>query len=299
MNRIRKLATLSRSQSVIEGAGVRLHRAVGIGDEYQFDPFLLLDDIHSADPADYLLGFPWHPHRGIETVTYVLNGTVEHGDSIGNRGAINSGDVQWMTAGNGIIHQEMPKRTPGVFRGLQLWVNLPRTHKMMEPRYRGLAAAEIPACELPDGTLVRVLAGRFGDCEGPARDLVRAPTYFDLTLPPGQTFTHPFPSGHTVFAYVLEGSGAFGDESAVAHRNVALFGDGELFRAESGPEGLRFFLFSGEPLREPIAWRGPIVMNTEEELYTAFQELDEGSFIKSKEQEGADGATHGKGFYRR
>lgn len=280
MSTLRKVATLSRSTPVLEGAGVRLHRAVGNGDEYEFDPFLLLDDIHSSNPSDYIAGFPWHPHRGIETVTYVLRGTVEHGDSIGNRGAINSGDVQWMTAGSGIVHQEMPQRFSGDFRGLQLWVNLPASHKMMAPRYRGLTADEIPACTAENGTVVRVIAGSYGGCVGPAKDLIRSPTYFDIELQPGEVFTHPFPRGHTVFAYVLDGKGAFGEGTPVAYENVCLFGDGEIFRAEAGSDILRFFLFSGEPLREPIAWRGPIVMNTAEELYTAFEELREGTFIK-------------------
>lgn len=280
MSRYRRISGLKRPTPVLEGAGVRLHRAVGTGDEYEFDPFLLLDDIHSDNPADYLAGFPWHPHRGIETVTYVLRGTVEHGDSIGNRGAINSGDVQWMTAGSGIVHQEMPQRFSGDFRGLQLWVNLPATHKMMNPRYRGIVADEIPKCVEESGTVVRLLAGSYGECTGPAKDLVRSPTYFDVTLPPGEVFSHPFPADHTVFAYVLEGNGAFGEDTPVGYETVALFGEGEVFRAEAGADALRFFLFSGEPLREPIAWRGPIVMNTEEELYVAFEELREGTFIK-------------------
>lgn len=282
MASIREVARQHRSRPTLEGAGVHLKRAIGWGDPYEFDPFLLLDDIHSSKPEDYTAGFPWHPHRGIETVTYVLDGVVEHGDSIGNRGAIRSGDVQWMTAGSGIVHQEMPQAMRGDFRGLQLWVNLPRSHKMMGPRYRGIEAAEIPACRLPNGTVVKVVAGRFGEYEGPAGDLVREPVYLDVTLPAGCEFTHAVPAHHTCFAYVLEGAGTLGAESAVSAETVALLGPGEAVVARAGAErGLRFLLFSGEPLAEPIAWRGPIVMNTQEELDVAFREYRDGTFLKT------------------
>ena len=279
MTAIREVKKLYTSRPTREGAGVRLKRAVGWGDPHEFDPFLLLDDIHSEDSADYAAGFPWHPHRGIETVTYVLDGVVEHGDSIGNQGAIRSGDVQWMTAGSGIIHQEMPQPMRGDFRGLQLWVNLPSSHKMMGPRYRGIEAAEIPACRLADGAVVRVVAGRFGECQGPAGELIREPVYLDVTLPAGREFRHGLPPNHTVFAYVLTGSGSMG-RGGVSAENVILLGPGEETDTRAGDGGLRFLLFSGEPLREPIAWRGPIVMNTEEELDLAFHEYRNGTFIK-------------------
>ena len=283
MDTIREVATLHRSRPTLEGAGVHLKRAIGWGDPHEFDPFLMLDDIHSSNPADYTAGFPWHPHRGIETVTYVLDGVVEHGDSIGNRGAIRSGDVQWMTAGSGIIHQEMPQAMRGDFRGLQLWVNLPRSHKMMVPRYRGIEAAEIPACRLGDGTVVKVVAGCFGDCEGPAGDLIREPQYLDVSVPGGVEFTHAVPVHHTCFAYVLTGAGVMGPGpgTAVSAENVALLARGEVVAARAGKEGLRFLLFSGEPLKEPIAWRGPIVMNTDRELDVAFREYQEGTFLKA------------------
>lgn len=282
MEKFRKVVSLTRAQRVTEGAGVKLNRAVGFGDEYEYDPFLLLDDIHSTEPSDYLAGFPWHPHRGIETVTYLLRGAVEHGDSIGNGGVIETGEVQWMTAGSGIVHQEMPRLTHGEFRGIQLWVNLPAIHKMMKPRYRGIAAADLPVVTNGDGVEVRVIAGVYGDSIGPAQELVRDPTYLDVTLAPGAVFTHPFADGHTVFAYVLEGNGAFGDDHPAGYGNVALFDrEGGAFHAEASEDPFRFLVFSGDPLREPIAWRGPIVMNTQEELLTAFRELEKGNFIKS------------------
>jgi quercetin 2,3-dioxygenase len=282
MKEMREVKKLYGSKPTREGAGVRLKRAIGWGDPYEFDPFLLLDDIHSSNPDDYVAGFPWHPHRGIETVTYVLEGVVEHGDSIGNRGAIRSGDVQWMTAGSGIVHQEMPQPMKGDFRGLQLWVNLPRSHKMMRPRYRGIEAGEIPACTLPDGTVVKVVAGRFGDCEGPAGDLVRAPEYLDVEVPSGREFTHRVPAQHTCFAYVLTGEGTVGGGhgTPVSAENVVLLGPGEGIAVRAAGRGLHFLLVWGEPLHEPIAWRGPIVMNTDEELDVAFREYRDGTFIK-------------------
>lgn len=277
---LREVVFTGRSHLVSEGAGVLLHRAVGFGDEYEFDPFLLLDDIHSADPADYTPGFPWHPHRGIETVTYVLNGSVEHGDSMGNEGVIASGDIQWMTAGSGVVHQEMPKITPGVFRGLQLWVNLPASGKMTPPRYRSIEAASVPSAPLEGGGEVKIIAGNYAGLEGPAREIVRRPVYLDVILPPGGSFFHDAPPGHTVFAYVLYGSGTMGGSWPVSHANVVLFGKEGRVEVSASDGGMRFLLFSGEPLKEPIAWRGPIVMNTEAELLTAFDELERGSFLK-------------------
>jgi redox-sensitive bicupin YhaK (pirin superfamily) len=264
----------------MEGAGVRLKRAFGFQEVGQFDPFLLLDDFHSDNPADYLAGFPWHPHRGIETVTYVIHGLVEHGDSLGNRGSIESGDIQWMTAGGGIVHQEMPKGKDGLNWGLQLWVNLPAARKMMEPRYQDIAAAEIPVHEGPDGVKVRVIAGRFGELEGPVRDIICEPEYLDVSVPPSGSFVHPVPPGHTVFAYVLEGQGRFADETLSAEHLVR-FGDGDQVQASADAGGFRFILVSGKPIGEPVAWRGPIVMNTQEELNRAFREYADGTFIKS------------------
>ena len=284
MTQYRNPALIFPSQPTREGAGVHLRRGVG-HDRHLielFDPFLLLDDIHSTNPEDYLAGFPWHPHRGIETVTYVLRGEVDHGDSLGNRGAIGSGDVQWMTAGSGIVHQEMPQRWDGDLRGLQLWVNLPASHKMMSPRYRDVGADTIPSCRLDGEAEVKVIAGRCNGCEGPVTDLVRSPEVLDVTVPAAGSFTHPAVASHTVFAYVLEGAATFapGDPRTVTADHVVLFGAGDSVEAAPGEDGVRFLLFCGEPLREPVAWRGPIVMNTEAELDQAFREYREGTFIK-------------------
>ncbi|UCF29970.1 MAG: pirin family protein [bacterium] len=271
------------SRPTLEGAGVRLRRAFGYYEVPQFDPFLLLDDIHSLDPEDYTAGFPWHPHRGIETVTYVIHGEVEHGDSIGNRGDIRDGDVQWMTAGSGIIHQEMPHRIEGDMRGLQLWVNLPASHKMMEPRYRDVPAETIPAVTLEDGTVIKVIAGRYDGTEGPVKDIVRSPEYLDVSVPPHTSFTRSTEPGHTVFAYVLDGEASFGPGGTdpAGPDSVVLFGKGDRVAVRASGKGVRFLLISGEPLGEPVAWRGPIVMNSQEELDLAFREYREGTFIKS------------------
>jgi redox-sensitive bicupin YhaK (pirin superfamily) len=274
----RTIEAVFPSKPTLEGAGVHLKRGVGFGDVPRFDPFLLLDDFHSAHPNDYTAGFPWHPHRGIETVTYMLRGVVEHGDSMGNRGTIYSGDVQWMTAGSGIIHQEMPKAFEGDMRGFQLWVNLPRAHKMMAPRYRGLESHKIPTAHLDDGTAVLVISGEYRGVQGPLRDIVRAPEYFHVKLPGGGVFTHTLPAGHTAFAYTVSGVVSIGDES-VAADNVVLLTRGERI-AVTTETGGEFLLFTGEPLNEPVAWRGPIVMNTEEELDVAFRQYSEGTFIR-------------------
>ncbi len=284
MNAVRDPDLIFPSQPTLEGAGVRLRRGVGHDRSLieRFDPFLLLDDIHSTDADDYVAGFPWHPHRGIETVTYVIRGEVDHGDSIGNRGAIGSGDVQWMTAGSGIVHQEMPQRYPGDMRGLQLWVNLPASHKMMSPRYRDVPAATIPECRLDNGTTIKVVAGRVNGCEGPVADIVRSPEYFDVSVPARGSFTHPTVGSHTVFAYILEGGGTFspGSRNPTGENHVVLYGPGESVSVHGGDTGVRFLLFAGEPLREPVAWRGPIVMNTQAELDLAFREYRDGTFIK-------------------
>ena len=278
---IREPVKVWSSVPTMEGAGVRLKRAFGYDEMPRLDPFLLLDDIHSRDPEDYTAGFPWHPHRGIETVTYVLHGDVQHGDSIGNRGAIADGDVQWMTAGSGIVHQEMPQPTGGDMRGLQLWLNLPASRKMMDPRYRDIKSATIPVVTEP-GITVRVIAGDYHGESGPMEDLVQDPTYLDVTLSPGSLFDHRFDAGHTVFAYTLSGKGRFSTKNSepVGEECVVLYGPGDSVEITAGENGLRFLLISGQPIGEPVAWRGPIVMNTEEELHEAFREYRDGTFIK-------------------
>jgi quercetin 2,3-dioxygenase len=299
---IRKIARVSKSQPTLEGAGVHLRRAFGFGATELFDPFLLMDDFRGEKPEDYIAGFPWHPHRGIETITYVTAGEVEHGDSMGNKGVIGPGDVQWMTAGSGIIHQEMPKASPdGRMYGFQLWANLPRSQKMMDPRYRDVKSSEIPLVTLPNGVAIRVVSGTVNGTVGPVRDIVIEPEYLDITIPADTTYNHPTRPGHTVFAYVFEGSARFCTEQDpfdysasgenyfdfqrnpyLANHSLVVFGDGDEVQATTAVEGARFLLISGKPLREPVAWYGPIVMNTEEELRTAFKEYQEGTFIKKK-----------------
>jgi hypothetical protein len=282
MRNDRKVRRHSRSQPTLEGAGVYLHRALGFDEVPLFDPFLLLDDFRADQPDHYLAGFPWHPHRGIETITYVLQGEVEHGDSMGNQGVIGSGDVQWMTAGSGIIHQEMPRGdTEGRMYGFQLWANLPAADKMMAPRYRGLTAAQIPEVTLEGGARIKVICGRVGEITGPVRDIVIDPEYLDVTIPAGGLFEHSTKPGHTVFAYVIGGRGLFGAERTPGrNRDLLLFDDGERLQIATETEEVRFLLISGRPLAEPVAWRGPIVMNSKEELETAFREYREGTFIK-------------------
>ncbi len=268
----------------LEGAGVRLRRSFSNNEVPLFDPFLLLDRFGSSNPADYLAGFPWHPHRGIETVTYVLDGRVAHGDTLGNSGVIGAGDVQWMNSGSGIIHQEMPQRTEGSMSGFQLWVNLPAKEKMSVPAYRGLSAGEIPEVPTELGARVKVVAGTFGTVEGPVRGIPVDPTYLDVRLPPGGEFELPTHPGHTVFSHTIEGSGVFAgsDERPVAAGETALFGAGGPVRVRASPAGHRFLLVSGRPLHEPVAWYGPIVMNTQAELRDAVRELDHGDFIKHR-----------------
>jgi redox-sensitive bicupin YhaK (pirin superfamily) len=304
MSTIRKINKVWQSKPTLEGAGVHLHRAFGYDQVPQFDPFLLLDDFRGDDPADYLKGFPWHPHRGIETITYVLAGEVDHGDSLGNRGVITPGDVQWMTAGSGIIHQEMPKGDDqGRMYGFQLWANLPASHKMMEPRYRDVKGAHIPEVVLPQGVNVKIICGRVNGTAGPVRDIVTEPEYLDVSVPAGAEFRHPFRRGHTAFAYVIEGEGYFDPErDAYAHevvgtnyfdfdrrcvcgnRTIILYGDGDEVVIAAPTSPLRFLLISGAPIGEPVAWYGPIVMNTREELQFAFKEYEEGTFIKHAKQ---------------
>lgn len=302
MSGVRKIKTVSKGKPTIEGAGVHLKRAFGYDQVPRFDPFLLLDDFHSDDPARYLPGFPWHPHRGIETITYVLQGDVEHGDSMGNKGNISSGDVQWMTAGSGIIHQEMPKGDAGGrMWGFQLWANLPASRKMMEPRYRDVKREQIAEVTLEGGVRVKIICGEVNGVRGPVRDVVIEPEYLDVTVPARADFTHPIERGHTALAYVIKGKGFFDDErDSFAHdvvgRNyfdldreclcdaetLILYGDGNHVSISAKDEPLRFLLVSGKPIGEPVAWYGPIVMNTREELKVAFDEYRSGTFIKYK-----------------
>jgi quercetin 2,3-dioxygenase len=265
-------------QLTMEGAGVKLRRVLGNDEESTLDPFLLLDHFGSDNPKDYLKGFPWHPHRGMETVTYMWAGEVEHGDSMGNQGTIKSGDIQWMTAGSGIIHQEMPQKFEGLMQGFQLWVNLPAKKKMTDPKYRGITKQQIPVVKM-EGAEVKVIAGKVDGTKGPVSDLSNPIEYFDVKLKSGKSFEHLTNKNLTVFIYVVEGAVEI-QGSTVGSGQCVVFGEGDAVRVLS-PKGARFLFVSGEPLNEPVAWRGPIVMNTEEELEVAFQELDEGTFVKS------------------
>jgi redox-sensitive bicupin YhaK (pirin superfamily) len=277
---IRQIVEVLHSQEVIEGAGVHLRRVFGFHNPVQFDPFLLLDDFRSTNRDDYIKGFPWHPHRGIVTITYMLQGDVEHGDSLGNSGVLSSGDVQWMTAGSGIIHQEMPKGDEnGILQGFQLWANLPAASKMIPPRYRGIIDSDIPLVKKMDGTLIRIIAGTVDGVTGPADNIIIDPEYLDCTVPPHTEFSHPTQRGYTVFIYVIGGTGSV-NGTLVTDRDLVLFADGEEVTLTSDDISLRFLFLSGKPIGEPIAWRGPIVMNTDEELNQAFSELQNDTFIK-------------------
>lgn len=298
---IRPVKRIVESRPTMEGAGVRLRRAFGFGDTALTDPFLLLDDFRNERPEDYRAGFPWHPHRGIETITYVLAGTVEHQDSLGNRGALGAGDVQWMTAGSGILHQEMPEGDPqGRMHGFQLWANLPSSLKMTRPRYQDVKAAEIPEIVDDDGTVVRIVCGEFWGRRGPVEGVAANPRYLDVLVPAGRRKVLPVDTRSSAFAYVFDGAGRFCDASAplgvltekevdgeevvvrerTGNRSLVLFGSGDEVVVEAGDEGIRFLLVSGRPLEEPVAWYGPIVMNTQAELQQAVKELRDGSFIK-------------------
>lgn len=299
---IRPIKQIIEAQPTIEGAGVHLRRAFGFGKTDDFDPFLLFDDFRNENPKDYLAGFPWHPHRGIETITYVLAGSVNHGDSLGNSGTLGSGDVQWMTAGSGILHQEMPAGDErGRMHGFQLWANLPSSLKMTKPRYQDVPGAEIPEITDDDGTVVRIVCGDFRGKKGPVEGVAADPRYIDVRVPPGRRKTLPVETSRHAFAYVFEGSGTFRDASdpvAVRtervgsaggapapdthNRSLVLFDTGDEVTVRAGPEGIRFLLVSGRPLKEPVAWYGPIVMNTEQELRQAYDELRNGTFIKSR-----------------
>jgi len=282
MKEPRPVQRITSSVPILEGAGVRLKRAFGDYEVPMLDPFLLLDDFHSSDPRDYIAGFPWHPHRGIETVTYVVRGAIEHGDSMGNGGTIGSGDVQWMTAGSGIIHQEMPRPYTGLMQGFQLWVNLPASKKMMAPRYRGITEKLIPTSTPTKGVGIKVIAGKAARAEGPVRDLLVETECIDVEMKPHAEFEHPIIKGNKAFAYVFDGRGFFDPDNRypVAAENLIIFGDGDHIISRTGKVGMRFLLVSGKPIGEPVAWRGPIVMNTEKELDVAFEEYWSGKFIK-------------------
>jgi redox-sensitive bicupin YhaK (pirin superfamily) len=297
---IRPVRRIAQARPTLEGAGVRLRRAFGFGSTTETDPFLLFDDFRNDRPEDFRAGFPWHPHRGIETITYVLAGTVEHGDSLGNRGTLGAGDVQWMTAGRGILHQEMPQGDPaGRMHGFQLWANLPASLKMTPPRYQDITTDGIPEIVDDDGTRVRIIIGEFWGRRGPVEGIAADPRYLDVWVPPGRRKTLPVEISNTAFAYVFEGSGTFRDASGpqgvmtertdgsdivelteAGDRSLVLFDRGDEVTVQAGGHGIRFLLISGRPLQEPVAWHGPIVMNTEEELVQAYDELKRGTFIR-------------------
>jgi redox-sensitive bicupin YhaK (pirin superfamily) len=279
----RKISQVLESKSTIEGAGVRLKRVFGYQEVPLLDPFLLLDDFSSNNSVDYIAGFPWHPHRGIETVTYMIHGEVEHGDSIGNSGVISGGDIQWMTAGSGIIHQEMPHRGDGTLAGFQLWVNLPSKQKMMNPRYQDIQKGKIPEFTMDNGTKIRIICGEIEDAKGPVQDIVAEPEYLDITIPSSENIFHKVKKGHKAFAYVFNGEGYFDTQKdqLITPGRLVIFGDGDHVEICSDKTSLRFLLVSGKPIGEPVAWYGPIVMNTEDELEAAFDEYRNGTFIKS------------------
>jgi quercetin 2,3-dioxygenase len=281
MSDFRSVHKIFTGRPTMEGAGVLLHRVFGHAELPLFDPFLMLDDFGSTAADEYMAGFPWHPHRGIETVTYMLHGSVAHGDSLGNAGVIRDGQIQWMTAGGGIVHQEMPERQADYLRGIQLWVNLPARDKMMAPRYQDIAADAFPMVRNQAGVEVRVIAGVFEKARGPVKDLVIDPGYLDVRVPPGARFEHALSGKHTAFAYILDGSGVLdAGRPALTKGQLALFGPGPAVCATAEKSSLRFLLVSGRPLGEPIAWGGPIVMNTQTELDQAFREYRDGTFIK-------------------
>ncbi|HLH05255.1 MAG TPA: pirin family protein [Bryobacteraceae bacterium] len=297
---LRPVKDIIQTKATLEGAGVRLERAFGFGKTKEFDPFLLFDDFRNDNPKDYLAGFPWHPHRGIETITYVLAGSVEHGDSLGNRGVMTAGDVQWMTAGTGILHQEMPKGDPqGRMHGFQLWANLPSSLKMTAPRYQDIPSSAIPEVTDDDGTRVRIICGEFWGKNGPVEGVAADPHYLDISVPPNKRKRLKVETTRNAFAYVFAGAGTFRDasdphavltESAVnpdaapvydvKNHSLVLFDRGDEISVEAGPEGIRFLLVSGKPIEEPVAWYGPIVMNTNQQLREAMAELQSGTFIK-------------------
>jgi quercetin 2,3-dioxygenase len=299
---LRPVREIIQATPTVEGAGVKLQRAFGFGKTKEFDPFLLLDDFRNNNPGDYLAGFPWHPHRGIETITYVLAGSVEHGDSLGNRGKMTAGDVQWMTAGSGILHQEMPKGdSHGRMHGFQLWANLPSSLKMTNPRYQDIPASAIPEVTDDDGTSVRMISGEFWGRRGPVEGVAADPRYLDVSVPPGKRKVLKVETTSNAFAYVFGGSGTFRDASHpqgvltesgadpnapaqydASNHSLVLFDRGDEVVVRAGDEGIRFLLVSGKPIEEPVAWYGPIVMNTRDQLQQAISELQDGTFIKNR-----------------
>lgn len=280
MAEIRKIKKVLRSRATADGAGVKLKRVFSNNETELTDPFLLLDYFGSENPDDYLAGFPWHPHRGIETITYMLKGFVKHEDSLGNGGTIQAGDCQWMTAGSGIIHQEMPEGVNGAMRGFQLWANLPSSHKMMEPRYRDVKESDIPEIKTKDGVVVKVIAGSYEGIQGPVKEIVTEPEYLDVFIPAKTEFRHSIIKGHNAFAYVFEGQGIFSKDQLIDSDRLVVFEDGTEVVVSTTECPIRFLLISGKPIGEPIAWYGPIVMNTQEELEKAFSEYRDGTFIK-------------------
>lgn len=301
MDNPRRVRKIIKSMPTVEGAGVHLRRAFGFQHVPELDPFLLLDEFHSGSQKDYRSGFPWHPHRGIETITYVLEGEIRHEDSLGNKGITRSGDLQWMTAGSGIIHQEMPKGDEnGLLWGFQLWANLQASQKMIEPHYQEIKSKRMPEILMGKGLKVRIISGDVHGVEGPVKGIATDPEYLDVTVPSEEKFSHITMPGYTVFAYVIEGKGFFDDGSGtcapeiegsryldsaehfiIGPRNLVLFGNGDSIEVIAGEKGIRFLLISGKPIGEPVAWYGPIVMNTQEELKTAFDEYRNGTFIKN------------------
>jgi quercetin 2,3-dioxygenase len=281
---IRKIRQTLQSKPTIEGAGVHLKRAFGYPEVPLFDPFLLLDDFHSSDPEDYLAGFPMHPHRGIETITYMLHGEVAHRDSMGNSGLIRQGDVQWMTAGSGIIHEEMPKPPDRLLWGFQLWANLPASHKMIDPRYRNLDRDQIPQICPVENVMIKIVCGTVDGVKGPVQDIVTEPEVLDIRVGPDTVYEHSVKPGHTAFSYVIEGEGSFDPDGtrSIPAETVVLFEDGDGIRITTAKESVRFLMVSGKPIREPVAWYGPIVMNTKAELAVAFEEYQNGTFVKNK-----------------
>ena len=298
---LRDVRRITPAKPTMEGAGVKLHRAFGFGDTAEFDPFLLFDDFRNDRPSDYRAGFPWHPHRGIETITYVLAGSVDHGDSLGNRGTLAPGDIQWMTAGSGILHQEMPAGdAAGRMHGFQLWANLPSSLKMTAPRYQDIPGKEVPIIADDDGTIVRIVCGSFWGKRGPVEGIAADPRYLDVTVPAGKRKVLPVETTRHAFAYVFEGSGSFRDASKpfgvltergtpdaeilvreeTGNRSLVLFDSGDEVTVQAGEQGIRFLLISGQPLKEPVAWYGPIVMNTQAELRQAVADLRDGTFIR-------------------
>jgi redox-sensitive bicupin YhaK (pirin superfamily) len=282
----RKVLQIVKPQPVMEGAGVRLKRSIATATLDHLDPFLLFDHFGSDNPEDYIKGFPMHPHRGIETVTYMIKGQVNHKDSMGNSGSIGSGDIQWMTAGGGIMHEEMPQSDQGEMIGFQLWVNLPASLKMTAPRYQDVTADQIPEVAREDGVKIKVIAGKVDGVKGAVSEIYADPAYLDVSIPANGSFSHPVEKGHTAFAYVFEGRGVFGPgdgapENSVSQQGLVIFGDGDYIQAGAAKEPVRFLLVSGKPLNEPIARYGPFVMNTQEEIQQALEDLRNGTFVRN------------------